>query len=151
MADGGSAAAAKKAGDPASRPLSPHLQVWRWHATMLTSILHRATGIALYGGALLFALWLVSVSLGPQVYSITLHLLGTMIGQTVLWGIAFSACFHILSGLRHLVWDVGAGFKKQTASAFSVIIILASLVMTAGLYFWAASMPPLTPHLGGLQ
>ena len=152
MADG-AGVAEKKAGGPTGRPLSPHLQVWRWHATMWTSILHRATGVALYAGALFFALWLVSVSLGPQFYAISSMLIGSVIGQIILWGIIFSACFHFLSGVRHLIWDMGAGFKKQTASFFSIIIILGAIALTAALYVWVAATPPapLMPQLGGLQ
>ncbi|MET0546672.1 MAG: succinate dehydrogenase, cytochrome b556 subunit [Caulobacterales bacterium] len=149
MAEGGSAAAVKKAGAP-ERPLSPHLQVWRWHATMWTSILHRATGIGLYGGAIFFTLWLVSVSLGPQIYGVSSSLIGSPVGQIVLWAILFCACFHILSGLRHLVWDVGFGFKKQTASFWSVVIVLGAIAMTAGLYVWVASAPPPPPQFGGM-
>jgi len=137
MADGVSAGKGK--GGPEGRPLSPHLQIWRWHATMLTSILHRATGVALYGGALLFSLWLVSIALGPQAYALSSALIGTVIGQIILWAVVFSVSFHILSGLRHLVWDMGAGFNPKLSSLFSNLIIIGAVLLTAGIWFWSIS------------
>jgi succinate dehydrogenase / fumarate reductase, cytochrome b subunit len=149
MADGVSAAKGK--GGPDGRPLSPHLQIWRWHATMLTSILHRATGVALYGGALLFALWLASIALGPQAYALSSALIGTVVGQVILWGIVFSVSFHILSGLRHLVWDMGAGFNPKLSSLFSNLIIIGAVLLTAGIWYWQASTPPPAPRFQGMQ
>jgi len=149
MADGVSAGKGK--GGPDGRPLSPHLQIWRWHATMLTSILHRATGVALYAGALLFALWLVSIALGPQVYALGAALIGTPVGQVVLWGLVFAVSFHLLSGLRHLFWDFGAGFNPKLASFLSTLIILGAVALTAGVFVWSFTIPAPTPHMGAMQ
>jgi succinate dehydrogenase / fumarate reductase, cytochrome b subunit len=148
MADG--VRAEKRKGGPTGRPLSPHLQIWRWHATMLTSILHRATGVALYIGALLFALWLASIALGPPAYALSSALIGSVIGQIVLWGIVFSASFHVLSGLRHLVWDMGAGFNPKLSSLFSNLIIVGAVLLTAGIWFWSVTMTAPMPHLQGM-
>jgi succinate dehydrogenase / fumarate reductase cytochrome b subunit len=102
---------------PAARPLSPHLQVWRWHITMFCSIAHRATGVALYVGALILAGWAVSLAAGPEAYAAYKHLLGLPLGKVVLFGLTVSVFFHLAAGLRHLVWDAGKGFEPRTADA----------------------------------
>lgn len=95
------------------RPLSPHLQVYRWQITMVMSILHRATGVALAIGALLFAAWLVGIAFGGTIADCVQAFLGSWLGKLSLFG--FSACliYHLLNGVRHLVWDAGYGFGAQ--------------------------------------
>src|ERR1700761_1924555 len=89
---------------PADRPMSPHLQVWRWHITMATSILHRATGIALYVGALILAGWAVALAMGPDAFATYRALLGNPLGQLVLFGLTVSLFYHLANGVRHLFW-----------------------------------------------
>src|SRR6201996_7879553 len=91
-------------------PLSPHLQVWRWHVTMAASILTRATGVALYGALLIIALGAVALASGPDAYADFAGLMGSWLGRIVLFGIAFSVFYHMAAGVRHLFWDVGKGF-----------------------------------------
>ena len=100
---------------PQDRPLSPHLQVWRWHVTMATSILHRATGIALYAGALILAGWVVALAAGPEVFTAYHAVLASPLGLVVLFGLTVSFLYHLANGVRHLVWDVGKGFEPKTA------------------------------------
>jgi succinate dehydrogenase / fumarate reductase cytochrome b subunit len=102
---------------PAARPLSPHVQVWRWHITMFCSIAHRATGVALYAGALILAGWAVALASGPTAYLGYKHLLGTPVGKLVLFGLTVSVFYHLAAGIRHLVWDAGKGFGTKTADA----------------------------------
>src|SRR5512140_1135946 len=83
-------------------PKSPHLQVWRWHITMATSILHRATGVALYGGALIVALWALALASGPDRYADFKGLLGSWPGKVVMFGLTISAFYHLANGVRHL-------------------------------------------------
>ena len=97
------------------RPLSPHVQVWRWHITMLSSILHRATGVALYAGALILAGWCVSLASGAECYGAYKAVLGSLPGKVVLFGLTFSAFYHLANGVRHLAWDLGLGFTPRTA------------------------------------
>jgi len=97
------------------RPLSPHVQVWRWHITMLCSILHRATGVALYAGALILAGWAIALAMGPAPYEAYKHLLGSPLGKLVLFGLTVSIFYHLAAGVRHLVWDAGYGFDPKTA------------------------------------
>lgn len=130
----GTKAMASETTDP--RPLSPHLQVWRWHATMLTSILHRFTGIAMYVGAAALTVWLVMLATGTN-GSVAFLFDGAMAWVTRAGLILLTACvaFHWLHGLRYLFWDAGKGFDPKASSRRSVIIIIAALIVTAGLWF----------------
>ncbi len=99
--------------DLAARPLSPHLTIYHWAPTMIVSITHRATGIALSLGAMVLAWWLVSISNGPEGYQ---------------------GFFHLLQGIRHLAWDLGYGFKKETARRTALLVIGLSLVIAAAIF-----------------
>lgn len=116
------------------RPLSPHLQVWRWHITMLTSILHRATGVALYVGALLVTVWTLALATGPDVYHQLMAALATPIGRFVMVGLTFSLMYHLASGLRHLVWDTGSSLDKHTATLSSGAVIAFGFVGTLAVW-----------------
>ena len=102
---------------PAARPLSPHVQVWRWHITMVCSIATRATGIALYDGFFLLAGWAVALAAGDEAYGTYMRLLGSIPGKVVIFGLTVSALYHLAAGVRHLVWDAGKGFELKTANA----------------------------------
>lgn len=119
------------------RPLSPHLQVYRWQITMAMSILHRATGVALAIGAFGLAWWLVAVAAGGDSYAQIQALLGSTLGKLAL--AAFSAClvYHLLNGIRHLLWDVGYGYEipKVYATGWSVAVL--AVAITAGIWFAA--------------
>lgn len=99
---------------PVVRPLSPHLQIYRWSWTMAMSIAHRATGSALYGGTLLIALWLVAAASGPSAYETAQAIAGSIPGRLVLFGYTFVLLHHMVGGLRHFVWDMGHGYEPQT-------------------------------------
>ncbi len=101
---------------------------------MATSIVHRATGVALTIGTLALAWWLMALATGPDQYSHFTRLAFTPLGQLIIFGFVWSLCFHLLNGLRHLVWDVGYGFAPRTANRISVLIILASILIAAGLF-----------------
>lgn len=117
-----------------SRPLSPHVQIWRWHATMASSILHRATGVANYAGAVLVSVWLVLLASGPEAYAVWEGLnagpLGVLITLAFV-GFTFSVTYHLLNGLRHLAWDIGLGLDAKGSNLRSVLIIGGSVVITA--------------------
>lgn len=120
------------------RPIAPHLQVWRWHLTMAASILTRATGIALYGGAVLAAIWFAALMLGPDLFSVIMALLGTWIGKTILFGLTVSVFYHLAAGLRHLAWDAGAGFQPRIANMTAVAAMAFALV--ASIVVWALAL-----------
>ena len=108
---------------PQDRPMSPHVQVWRWHVTMFTSILHRATGVALYVGLLAVAGWVVALAAGPDAFHGYGALLASPLGLLVLFGLTFSFLYHLANGVRHLFWDAGKGFEPKTADMTSWAVI----------------------------
>jgi succinate dehydrogenase / fumarate reductase, cytochrome b subunit len=123
---------------PRARPLSPHLQVWRPHVTMITSITHRITGGALYGGALILALWALTLAAGPDAYGLFMGLMGTILGKIIMFGLTFSFFYHLAAGVRHLFWDAGAGFDLKSANAGSIAIIAFTIAATLAVWIVAA-------------
>ena len=122
---------------PADRPMSPHLQVWRWHITMATSILHRATGIALYGGALILAGWAVSLAMGPAAYGFYRGLLANPLGQLALFGLTVCLFYHLANGVRHLWWDAGKGFEPKVADMTGAAAIAFGVVAAVAIWLVA--------------
>ncbi len=122
---------------PAAPPLSPHLQVWRWHPTMATSILHRASGVANYVGAFVMVFWLMALALGPEAYAAAETVLLSPLGRFVLFGFTLSVMYHLFNGIRFLIWDTGNGFTPGVASAMSVVILVVSVVATVAVWFAA--------------
>lgn len=120
----------------ADRPLSPHLQIWKWGPHMLVSILHRVTGdgMALVGlGVLVW--WLGALAAGEEAYSDFQAIAGSPVGLIVLVGLSWAFFTHLSSGIRHFVLDIGAGYELTTNKAWSVITPLVGIALTAG--FWA--------------
>ena len=120
------------------RPLSPHLSIYRWPITMVTSILHRATGVAMAVGFIVFVGWLFDAASGPDVYAMFLGAMDTTIGCALLIGWSYAFFYHLLNGIRHLVWDTGRGLEKGQASASAWFVIVASIALTAA-FWWVAS------------
>ena len=120
------------------RPTSPHLQVWRWHVTMATSILHRMTGVALYVGALILAVWAMCLAAGPEAYGTFMGLMGSPLGKLVLFGLSFAVFFHLAKGVQHLIWDMGLALKVPAANAGAVATIAFAVVATAVVWILAA-------------
>ena len=116
------------------RPLSPHLSIYRWPVTMASSILHRATGIALAVGFILFVIWLADMSVGPDAYAAFMAVMDSTLGRILLLGWSWAFFYHLANGIRHLVWDAGYGFEKSQATASAWFVIILSVVLTAG--FW---------------
>ncbi|MDB5446364.1 MAG: sdhC [Phenylobacterium sp.] len=115
---------------PRERPMAPHLSIWRWHITMATSIAHRATGVALYVGALIAAAWAITLAKGPDDYARFKSILGSPIGWIVMFGLTLSFFFHLANGIRHVVWDAGHGLQVKSANASSVFVFAFTLVAT---------------------
>jgi succinate dehydrogenase / fumarate reductase cytochrome b subunit len=121
---------------PYGIPLSPHLQIYRWPITMAASITHRVTGIALSGGTLFLAWWLIAAASGPEAYDRFARAAAHPLGQVVLFGFVWSLAFHLLNGIRHLAWDFGYGFKvpvarRTAAAAFALSVLIAVAVFAA--------------------
>ncbi|MCI3132514.1 succinate dehydrogenase, cytochrome b556 subunit [Phenylobacterium aquaticum] len=138
-------------GAPRERPKSPHLMtggfgsplLWRWHITMFTSIAHRATGVALYIGALLLAGWAVALaaSLGETdhaTYAAYMALLGSPLGKLVMFGLTLSVFYHLANGVRHLMWDAGTGLDIKSANFTAVAAIAFAVAATLAVWGIAA-------------
>ena len=117
-----------------NNPLSPHLQIYRWHISSLLSIIHRIAGVINLLALILIFFWLLVLSFGASNYEIFLLMINSFIGKFILIGFSWSMNFHILSGIRHLVWDIGYGFEIKTANISGIIVIISSLVLT--IIFW---------------
>lgn len=122
----------------AARPLSPHMQIWRWHITMAGSILHRATGVALYVGALILAGWAASLAAGAGAFASYKAALGSPLGKLVLFGLTFAIFYHLANGIRHLAWDQGKGFEPRTADMTGVAAITFAVTATIAVWVIAA-------------
>lgn len=123
-------------GAPSKRPLSPHLQVWRFTVTMAASITHRGAGVALYGGSVLLTLWLFALAASPALFSALTGFIQSPVGFVIVAGFVWSLCFHLLNGLRYLYWDSGRGFALKTARMTAWMVFIASVVIAA-LILWA--------------
>jgi succinate dehydrogenase cytochrome b subunit len=114
-----------------ARPLSPHLQVYRWQISNTLSILHRLTGVALAMGLLAFVAWLVAAADGPRAYARAMRVLGGPVGDLAFVAFAFAFFYHLLNGVRHLAWDVGAGFGRRGRRASGWIVVFGAFALTA--------------------
>ena len=112
------------------RPLSPHLQVYRPQITSVLSILHRVAGVALTLGTLLLTYWLVAAAYGPEPFATAQALLGSWLGQVVLWGFTFALFYHLGNGIRHLAWDFGWGFELTQVRASGLLMLAFAAVAT---------------------
>ena len=117
-----------------SRPLSPFLTVWRWHVTMLTSILNRMAGMGLSVGVLAVVLWLTALAGGPAKFETMETIVRSIPGQVILFLLAVAAAFHFAAGVRHLVWDAGRGLQPRAAEASAWIALVFAVVAPIGLW-----------------
>ena len=118
-------------------PLSPHLQIYRWHISSLLSITHRISGAINLLGLILIFLWLLFLSTGESNYEVFLLSINSFFGKFILIGLTWSMSFHILSGIRHLAWDLGYGFEIKTANISGLIVIVSSLILTVIVWLFA--------------
>lgn len=114
----------------AERPLSPHLQIYRWQLTSVLSILHRAAGIALTIGAAILVWWLVAAASGPEAYATVQNFLGSWIGVVLLLGWSAALFYHLCNGIRHLVWDTGHALDLGSVYLGGWIVVGATAVLT---------------------
>jgi succinate dehydrogenase / fumarate reductase, cytochrome b subunit len=121
-----------------ARPLSPHLQIYRPQINMVMSVFHRLTGSALYLGAALIAWWLIAAATGPDYFAFVNGLFATWVGMIVIVGYTWALIHHLLGGLRHLIWDTGAGLDIASVNLLSWGTIVLSLLLTAGLWLYIA-------------
>jgi len=115
-------------------PLSPHLQIYRWHISSLLSITHRISGIINLLALILIFFWLSILSFSEINYELFLLTINSLLGKFILIGFTWSMTFHLLSGIRHLAWDLGYGYEIKTANISGIFVIIFSLVTT--ITFW---------------
>lgn len=120
----------------ATRPLSPHLGIYRWYLAMALSILHRVTGSGLAVGLLLLTWWLVALAAGPDSFATVQAVMHNFLGGLILFGFTLFLFFHALNGVRHLVWDTGYNLDKEGARRSGIIVVGGAIVLT--LVTWAA-------------
>ena len=115
-------------------PISPHLQIYRWHISSLLSITHRIVGVINLLAIILLFFWILTFSFSENNYELFLQTINSFFGKFILIGFAWSMTFHIFSGIRHLFWDMGYGFEIKTANISGILVIFSSLVTT--IIFW---------------
>ncbi|MCQ4632800.1 succinate dehydrogenase / fumarate reductase cytochrome b subunit [Shinella sp. BE166] len=113
-----------------SRPLSPHLQVYKPIPTMVMSIVHRITGAALYFGTVLVAFWLIAAASGQAYFDWANWLFGSLIGRVVLFGYTWALMQHMLGGLRHFMWDLGHGYEKNFSTKLAIVTPVVAVALT---------------------
>lgn len=123
------------------RPLSPHLQIWRWRLHMMLSIAHRATGMINVLGALIVVWGLLSLAVGPGYFDLFLGVMTSIPGRIVLFGVTFSVMLHLCTGVRHLLMDTGRLFDLEANRRAGLIAIAAAVVLTLAIWgaaYWVA-------------
>tara|TARA_B100001057_G_scaffold126757_1_gene125683 strand:- start:44 stop:427 length:384 start_codon:yes stop_codon:yes gene_type:complete len=116
------------------KPLSPHIQIYRWHISSLVSISHRITGIINIIGITFICLWASLLVFGESNYDIIKSFLNTMIGKFIILGLTWSFSFQILSEIRHLIMDLGYGFELKTTRVTGILVIFGSITLTIAFY-----------------
>jgi succinate dehydrogenase / fumarate reductase, cytochrome b subunit len=129
-------AAASTSKSMPTRPLSPHLGVYKFTYTMLTSILNRITGLGLSLGLLLLVYWLMAVASGARSYARALGVLSSPVAKLVYAAIVIAFCYHLTAGIRHLVWDTGRGLERAQARASARVVIAVSIVLMLLIGYW---------------
>jgi len=117
------------------RPLSPHLSVYRFKYTLVTSILNRATGLVLTAGLLVLAYWLMALHQGPESYARAVGVLSSPIFKLLYVGLLFSFAYHLVAGIRHLIWDTGRGLERSQSQKSAWAVGIISVLLTLALLF----------------
>ena len=116
------------------RPLSPHLQVWRFHLTMLGSILNRVAAGAMSVGVLFVVAWLAAAAFGPEAYARYAAVMGSPLGLLIWFGLSLAGAYHLTAGVRHMIWDAGSGLTPKSATNLTIVSMVAAVLIVA--VFW---------------
>ena len=116
---------------PAQRPLSPHLQIYKWQLTSVMSIMHRATGLALAAGTIFLVWWLVAAASGEEEFAAAHWFFGSWLGLLILFGWCAAFFYHLANGIRHLAWDSGYGFELPNVYRSGYAVVGATAALTA--------------------
>ena len=117
-----------------NNPLSPHLQIYRWHISSLLSITHRIVGVINIIAVTLICLWILSLLLGEKNYEFTYFFLNSFLGKFLVVFLCWSFSFHILNEIRHLFWDLGYGFDLRVAKITGILTFFGSFILTILFY-----------------
>jgi len=117
-----------------NNPLSPHIQIYRWHISSLVSISHRITGVINIVALTIICFWIASLLLGENSYELTKIFLNSIFGKFIILGLTWSFSFQILSEVRHLIMDLGYGFELKTTKITGLIVIVGSFILTILIY-----------------
>ena len=121
-------------------PLSPHLQIYRWHISSLVSISHRVTGIINFFAVIFICIWAGLLILGEENYTPINHLLDSVFGKFVILGFTWSFSFQMLSEIRHLIMDMGYGFELKATRISGLIVIFGSILLTIVIFIIGKSL-----------
>lgn len=124
----------------ATRPLSPHLQIYRWQVQMVTSILHRITGVALCVGTALLVWGLVALAGDSESFDDFRRVVGSVPGMVLMLGWTWALFYHLCNGIRHLLQDMGAGYRIVQFVRSSWASIVVSIVLTVAVWAWVLTM-----------
>ena len=123
-----------------NNPISPHLQIYRWHISSLVSISHRITGIINFVAFIFICIWVSMLLLGENNYSLIEILLSSIIGKFLILFLTWSFSFQILSEIRHLIMDMGYGFELKTTRISGLLVIFGSVLSTIIIYMLGKSL-----------
>jgi succinate dehydrogenase / fumarate reductase cytochrome b subunit len=121
-------------------PLSPHLQIYKWHISSLLSIAHRIIGIVNIIAITLICLWTTSLLFGEESYEAIKFFLQSFFGKFLIISLSWSFSFHALSEVRHLIWDLGYGFDLKTSRISGIITIVGSFALTILIYSFGKNL-----------
>jgi len=121
-----------------TRPLSPHLEIYRPQITMVMSILHRITGVGLFLGFALLTWWLVAAAWGEGPLDLVNTVMGSLMGQVILFGFVWALFHHMLGGLRHFIWDFGHGFSEKSRFGLAWFTAIGGLILTGLVWAFVA-------------
>ena len=121
-------------------PLTPHLQIHKWHISSLLSIAHRIVGVVNFFVLILICLWIFSFNINENIFNIVVNLLTTNFGKFLIISICWSFSFFILNEIRHLAWDFGFGFDLKVSRITGILTILFSFFFAALLFFFGGSL-----------
>jgi len=121
-----------------SRPLSPHLTIYRPQISSMTSITHRMTGVGLGLGMVWLAVWLIAAANGPEAFGLVQGFTNSMFGSLLLIGFTWALAYHFLNGIRHLIWDLGYGFDLPSMNMSGYLSIFGSVALTT--LIWGLAM-----------
>jgi succinate dehydrogenase / fumarate reductase cytochrome b subunit len=117
--------------------MSPHLSVYKFKYTLLSSIVNRITGLILSAGFLILLYWILAIFRGPEAYARAEMVLSLPVVKVVFAGLLFAFSYHLIAGIRHLIWDTGRGMERSQSQKSAWAVGIISVLLTLALAYWA--------------